>query len=176
MNGETSIRPCRTGTSSGTRVLACSSSSPTGSRDSSGVNSACDSSGACALASFPRATRSARVSCSAAPAPAEPLPGTRPASRSRVLPVLFTAGPLSDEAHGQDQGHSLFSGPSGTADRIVPIGRIRDVTSSAWLSKWAAASGALTAVLVAIAFFAGPSSVLAQDHNHLTVASAQTLS
>ena len=29
---------------------------------------------------------------------------------------------------------------------------------SAWLSKWAPASGVLAAVLVAIAFFAGPNS------------------
>jgi hypothetical protein len=40
-------------------VAACSSSRPTGSRAGSGVNRACESSGATALASFPLATRSA---------------------------------------------------------------------------------------------------------------------
>jgi hypothetical protein len=64
VNGDTSIRPCRTGTSSGTRDFAWLSSSPTGSRPGLGENSACVSSGAAALASLPRATRSARLGCS----------------------------------------------------------------------------------------------------------------
>ena len=68
VNADTSIRPSRTGTSSGTRLLSCSSSSPTASRPGSGVYSACDSSDATARASFPRASRSARLSCSSVPA------------------------------------------------------------------------------------------------------------
>src|SRR5579872_4687298 len=93
VNGDTSIRPCRTGTSSGTRLLACSSSRPTGSRDASGVNSACDSSGATALASFPRAARSARLSCSPpAPEPTREVraAGLPPRAESSVFTVMAT--------------------------------------------------------------------------------------
>ena len=46
-------------------------------RDLPGANSACESSGASALASLPRAARSARLSCSTAPARARPRPEPR---------------------------------------------------------------------------------------------------
>ena len=56
----------------------------------SGVNSACDSSGATARASFPRATRSARLGCSTVPARAEPLPDVRTAGFPDAAPSVFT--------------------------------------------------------------------------------------
>src|SRR5215472_12569313 len=78
------------GTSSGTRLLSCSSSKPTGSRDGSGVNSACDSSGTTARASFPRAARSARLSCSPVPARAESPPDLRGPALRRAASSVFT--------------------------------------------------------------------------------------
>ena len=64
MNGETSIRPYRIGTSSGTREEACSSSNSTGSgRCSAGSHSPWLLRGTSARAAFPRATRSAVVKC-----------------------------------------------------------------------------------------------------------------
>ena len=101
VNGDTSIRPCRTGTSSGTRDFSCSSSSPTGSRDGSGANSACDSSGAAARASFPRATRSARLSCSPVPARARP----RPDARTAGLPPRTASSVFAGMATPSLQGH-----------------------------------------------------------------------
>src|SRR5690606_31886742 len=59
------MRPCRIGTSSGTRVAAWLSSMPIGSRAAVGVNSACVASGVVARAALPAATRSARVMGSA---------------------------------------------------------------------------------------------------------------
>ena len=58
------MRPCRIGTSSGTRDVACDNSRAIGSRDRLGPTSACDSSGVNARAALPRATRSARLRCS----------------------------------------------------------------------------------------------------------------
>ena len=75
VNGETSIRPCRTGTSSGTRDFACSSSRPTGSRPGPGSKSRCDSSGTRPRAAFPAAALRSR--------PASPLSIVAFAVRSR---------------------------------------------------------------------------------------------
>ena len=64
-SGERSMRPYRIGTSSGTRVRACSSSNPTGSgRSGAGSQSACVERRTSARAAFPRAARSAGVACS----------------------------------------------------------------------------------------------------------------
>src|SRR5215475_8934090 len=60
------MRPCRIGTSSGTRVFACPSNSAIGSRAGSGSKTACDSSGAADRASLPIAARSALLMCSMA--------------------------------------------------------------------------------------------------------------
>ena len=72
MNGETSIRPYRIGTSSGTRVAACSSSRPTVSgRFFDGSHSPCERRVTSARAAFPRAARSAGVKCGTFPAELE---------------------------------------------------------------------------------------------------------
>ena len=61
VNGETSIRPCRIGTSSGTLVSAWASSRPTGSRSGAGSNTVCASSGTFARIALPSARRSTRL-------------------------------------------------------------------------------------------------------------------
>lgn len=67
MNGDTSIRPYLIGTSSGTRVRACASSSWIGSeRSAGGSNTAWFARGTVARASLPRSTRSATVRWGAA--------------------------------------------------------------------------------------------------------------
>ena len=67
MNGETSIRPYRIGTNSGTRVFAWRSSNSTGSaRVDSGSNTACPARGTSFRAALPRAMRSATDGCGTA--------------------------------------------------------------------------------------------------------------
>src|SRR5439155_2830039 len=64
VNGETSMRPYRIGTSSGTRVCACSSRSSTGSRRSrGGSHSPWVERDTSPRAVFPRAARSCGVRC-----------------------------------------------------------------------------------------------------------------
>src|SRR5262249_40286583 len=92
-----------------TRLLSCSSNKPTGSRDRSGVNSACDSSGATTRASFPRAARSARLGCSPVPARAESPPDLRGAAlrcaASSVLTVMAAHPPPPPGLRGVHRGH-----------------------------------------------------------------------
>ena len=61
MNGDTIMRACRIGTSSGTRVVACSSSRATGSaRPAAGVQPVWDDRGVRRLASFPYSRRASK--------------------------------------------------------------------------------------------------------------------
>src|SRR5208283_5506154 len=62
-NGDTSIRPWRTGTSSGTRDSAWRTSSPIGSLDAAGEKSPWDASGASSRAALPAATLCSRAGC-----------------------------------------------------------------------------------------------------------------
>ena len=123
-NGDTSIRPCRTGTNSGTRDRSCSSSNPTGSRDPTGWNSACDSSGATARASFPRATRSPRLSCSGVPARAEPRPATRvpdPSAATRSVFTVMTTPAAPQRGRGAAHCHARRIAPHvGAGARQAP--------------------------------------------------------
>jgi hypothetical protein len=84
------------------------------------VNSTCDSSGVTALASLPRATRSARLSCSAARIRAEPLPDPRALAPPAAASAAFTGIITTSSAHavsvmpGQD--HAL--GPDLLFDQL----------------------------------------------------------
>ena len=84
---------------------------------SPGRNSACDSSGATARASLPRATRSARLSCSAAAARARPRPDARapdPLLATRSAVVVMTT-PFAQRRHTVGQRP-----PRAVADVLVP--------------------------------------------------------
>ena len=119
MNGDTSIRPCRIGTNSGTRLLACPNNSPTGSRDPSGRNSACDSNGATARASFPRATRSARLNCSPSPARAPDRRAVRP-SAITVMPPSEPQQPDTATSHTTDRARVLVPDKHATPPPAIP--------------------------------------------------------
>src|SRR4051812_38829869 len=58
------MRPCRTGTRSGSRVMFCSSSSATGSaRSTVGAHSECAAGDVCSRAAFPNAFRCSTFAC-----------------------------------------------------------------------------------------------------------------
>ena len=64
LNGETSIRPYRTGTRSGSRVAFCASNNPTGSgRSVAGAHLAWLAGGVRLRASLPLARRSSTLTC-----------------------------------------------------------------------------------------------------------------
>ena len=104
VNGDTNIRPYRSGTSSGTRSTPCSSSRLTGSvRSGAGCHSPCTPRGTSSRAARPTAARSARVDVSCFPAarlPGSNLPSSMSPCRSVHQPM---APPMRITRHPPDR-------------------------------------------------------------------------
>src|SRR3954447_4684525 len=138
VNGETSIRPYRSGTSDGSRVCACSSSSSTGSlRPTDGSNAACDERGTSVRSALPRAARSITVGCGTArtaPAGSWPLrvglcvavPGSRCAVTASVGAELM-ASPSNGRASGPSAAGSLAGHHRDGLALEVDVGLAADV-------------------------------------------------
>ena len=114
MNGDTIMRACRIGTSSGTRVVACSSISATGSaRPAGGVQPSCKDRGVRRRASLPYSRRASKSV------------GGGGASSSLVLPTrLHRLG-----AHVLTSAPSSVSGTSSSGRPAISVGMPREKNS-----------------------------------------------